>query len=152
MQADGGEQLEVEILLPMRIGDLSNGWRVGHAGIVHEDVDPPERGNDLAISALHGLGLGDVAGYRQHSLRGRCPDRGGRLLERPLPPRHDGDVGTGCRELLCDGEAEPEAPARHQRFAAFQRDFHAMPLRSKPGAEDFQQGFNTKSSGFEIQF
>jgi hypothetical protein len=99
------------------------------AGIVHENVDRPERGFRLGNRARDVLALGEIA---EHALAadaelladlcrhgGKCGALA--IFCRPvLAHAVDGDVGAERRQLLGKGAAKPAPRARHQRHLACQ--------------------------------
>jgi hypothetical protein len=60
-EADGGEEFEVEVLLPDFVGDGFEGAGAGLAGVVDDDVDAAEAVHDIVIGALDVGGFGDIA-------------------------------------------------------------------------------------------
>jgi hypothetical protein len=122
-QADRGEQLKIDILLPLRVGDAFEGVGVRGPGIVHQDVDAaegvrhPRKGGLDIVSAPH------VASDGEDLARPR-PDRGGGLVQRSLPARQDRDIGAGLRKLPGNRSADAQAAAGDERCPAFECDLH----------------------------
>ena len=79
-EADGGEQFEVEIALPVLVGHRVERLGMADAGIVHHDVDLAEIGHDLLAGLGDRLRLGDVAGIGLELAVGLA-----RGLRRPRP-------------------------------------------------------------------
>ena len=72
-EADRGEQLQVEVVLPDLVGDLLRGHRPRLAGVVDQDVDLAERLDDAVEGLRDVVGLRHVALERRDlaALRGR---------------------------------------------------------------------------------
>src|SRR5256885_1748802 len=73
---------------------------------------------------------------------------GRRLVEGPAPPRHDGDIGAGFRELLGDRKAQSQASAGYQRFSALESDLHACVPFFRGGEDYSRLGTGAGPSGF----
>ncbi len=123
-QPDGSEELEVDVLLPLGIGDGLERMGVGSAGIVHQDVDMAERLRDPGKSCRDVLGAPHVAGDREDLLPRPRPDRCDGLFQRALPSRHDGDIGAGLRKGVGNRQTEAFAATGDKGFPPRKLDVH----------------------------
>src|SRR6202043_3994325 len=135
-EADLREQFEVQVGLPHLIGDRLRRPARRLPGIVDEDVDLAELGDDLVA------GLADVGRFRygaadRGDLAAGRPglDPGLGLVEGSLVASQDRDVGARFGVFLGDCQAQTLAAAGDDRGPAVQPNFHlATP---PPGFESF---------------
>jgi hypothetical protein len=123
-QPDGGEQLEVEIGLPYRIGNGREGTGLRGAGIVHQDIDPTQPGHDLAVGARDLFGVGYVAGHGQDATARRRADRLPGCFEHVRPAREQGDIRAAGRHAGRDRQTEALAGTSDHGRTAVQLDIH----------------------------
>ena len=131
-QADGGEQLEVEVALPVLVGHRVERLGVADAGIVHHDVDLAEIGHDLLPGVGDRLRLGDVAGIDLDlgvGLAGGLCDLGLGRGQRVGLARQQRHRGARSGEFLGHGEAQAGARAGDHGHAAVHAYVHCFPLR-----------------------
>src|SRR5215472_7916948 len=129
-QPNGGEKLEVEVLLPLRIGDGLEGMGVGGAGVVHQDIDVAQSLRHKSKSCRNVCRVPHVAGDRQHLLPRPGPNRGHGVVQGTLPARHDRDVGAGRRKGAGNRKAQTLASAGNEGFPACQLYVHCFFSRS----------------------
>ena len=106
-QPDGGEQLEVDVVLPQLVGDLLEGPALRGAGVVDEHVDLAERLVRRLVGLAAPVRRADVGGNGDHlGVLRRRRDLGPRLVEALLLPRDDGHIGARARRS-CVAIASP---------------------------------------------
>ena len=104
---------------------MSGGRRELAAGVVDEDVDPPEALHRPLDEVLHVLWLADVGPNREAVAAELALD----LLERPRPPSADGDLRARADELASNGASDAGSAARYER------DLAVVGVRRERGAE-----------------
>jgi len=112
------EEHRVEIgrhdLAPVSLGKIDDRRTLGHAGVVHQDVDWPDVLFDLRNGRFDGL----LAGHIERSRERICTDRlRGRRHGARVPPIDD-DARTRRHVAFRDGAADAAARAGDERKAA----------------------------------
>ena len=125
-QANGGKQFQVEVGLPGFVGDRLELARRGSAGVVDQNVEPPEGLDGLGHQAFAVGGLADVGGHSVH-LAARGADFGRHLVEQFCTARGDHHTGTFLGQHGCDRFADALRPARDQRHPTIQLQVHLSP-------------------------
>ncbi len=125
------EQLEVEIVLPDRVGDLLELAGLRRAGIVDEDVDLAEGVDDGAPGAPRApAAFATSHGKAPHLGLRRGRDAALGLGEGFGAARQDRHFRARLRELGRHRQPQPLAAAGDERSAAVEPDVHRLPLRS----------------------
>ena len=93
-ETDGGPDFEVEISLPVVVGDALEGLGVGSAGIIDHDVHAAEIVHCGLDHTLRRGRVRDVPGDGQHHTLGGCPNFLGRLVQEVGSPGNDDDLGA----------------------------------------------------------
>ena len=129
--ADRREELQLEVGLPGRVVDRVEPSGRRGAGVVDEDVDPPEPPERRGHEPLEVAGARDVSRHVQDR-RTLRPERPGRLREarRVAPADRDGRPLGG--EPPCGGEPEPVAAAGDDRNLPLQSEIHRRLPRARP--------------------
>ena len=102
--AHDAEDVGVDGVYPLVLGEVLQGHALAAAGIVHEDVDLAVLGDDGLDGVLNVLREADVAADDE-ALHADGADLLSDLVELPLAPREDGEVGA------LTGEGQGELPA-----------------------------------------
>ena len=147
--AEGPGQVRVEDPVPLLLGDVERRRPLRAGGAVHEDVDPPERGDARREGRLERGAVGDV-GYDAERPAAEALDlRRGRVHRLEVPRRRD-DVRPRLREAAREGEADPRGPADDDRDAPLEgeaREGHlALRPRARPAAAPAEAAWCAGSS------
>src|SRR3954447_21155733 len=124
-EADGGHDVQVPVVLPLRVGGLEDGLVAAGAGVVDQDVGPAEGGlggGDDGSAALSGGEVGlDGAGL-DGVLAG---DGGGLAIGTGAVAGGEEQVDAFRGEAAGDGESDADAAAGDDGDLAAQAQIHA---------------------------
>ena len=146
---DGGEKLQVQIILPKRVRYLQEPTALRCAGIIDQDIHLAE--------ALHRRGIGRFTPFRSADIGGDSDHLGARrggadfgfsLRQALCPTCDNGNMPAGFSEHLRNSQPKPLGPASDQRRAPVQGDIHgslspnegAHPAARRPGRKPEGKG------------
>ena len=129
-KADLRKQFQVEIGLPLLVGQLLGRAAGRLAGIVDKDVDLAELGHHPVIGRLDRRHFGHVAADRRDLPLGAPLDLTLGVGQGRLVAREDRDIGPRGGELLGDCQPQPLAAAGDDRAFSVQSHFHVSLLPS----------------------
>ncbi len=129
-EADLREQFQIEIGLPLLVGDGLRRPARRLAGVVDEDIDLAEFRIDLLAGRLDRRRLRDVAADRGDLALRDLLDLALGVGECRRVARQNGHIRSRGGEFLGDREAEPLAAAGDDRASTVQSNFHDLLRRS----------------------
>ena len=112
------EEIDVQLLLELLVGDLLGRSHGARAGVVHQDVHTAEALHRGGHGGLDFFGVGDIAGERQHVHAELVVDGLGVLLQEVHAAGKQHQVGALARESLGHLEAQAGGCAGHNRDAS----------------------------------
>src|SRR4029077_10085606 len=131
--ADLGEQLDLDVTVPVVVGQRGEPPGPGRAGVVDQDVGAAQRGGGGRDERLDLAGVGDIAGQRGDAAT-RGGQLGGRLCELGLVAGAYGRRRALGQQLGGDGLAQPLRTAGHDGPAAAQAEVHQAGSGEGPAA------------------